>query len=259
MKVSIVILALTGLVAALNSTSKPLSPVSPSLLSLSCPLILQLAYHSISLQYCKQDSDCLAGSTCMQFYPNTPALCVIKKGSCRGDIECNGLNSEQCEQGTCYAFKGQKRFGEKCKYLPQCGDKLGCDELGTKTCKHIDTCDENSKVDQCLGKSKCFGGSCRGPGKQGQECRGTLDCGGALVCYNHKCAERTYLKPGEKCSSFIECGSAICEDGICGEPAHGRCTNDADCPSPLWCYPSAGGRNNCCPQGTSRDDPCRNR
>lgn len=192
----------------------------------------------------------------MKFVSKIPKACAIKKSSCKLFGECNHRNSEQCRQGTCYAFKGKKQYGETCNSPSDCGDKLAC-ETSTQKCKKIDACNENSEADECVDELKCFGGSCRGPGKKGEQCRGTLDCEGALVCYNKKCADRNYLKSGEKCSSFIECGSAICEKGICDERWNGKCTNDADCSDGKWCYPTGAGHTNCCPQGTSRDDPCR--
>ncbi|KAI9300702.1 hypothetical protein BJ944DRAFT_272588 [Cunninghamella echinulata] len=128
-----------------------------------------------------------------------------------GNTHCSesGLvcTQDDCEPGL---VCGQ---GNKCKF-----------DHGAK-CKTNDEC----------GYPLCYEGTCsweRGPGTQ---CKLNADCYGGLICKGGICGYRTYKKPGEACTSVVECEYG-CIDGKCSSASSkGSCNNDIDCPSGSKC------------------------
>jgi hypothetical protein len=66
---------------------------------------------------------------------------------------------------------------------------------------------------------------------KGATCKGNLECSGALNCNYGHCGNRIYKNIGDPCSSFMECGSAYCNNGKCEstKKGEGECDQDSDC------------------------------
>ncbi|MHB8421097.1 MAG: hypothetical protein ACYDCL_23760 [Myxococcales bacterium] len=161
---------------------------------------------------CGRDDDCASHDCAPSSIPDSGSTC----GPRPNNASC--ARNQDCSSGVCF------RNGV-------CGEGLGGPCSSTSA-----PCGD---AGQCPAGLLCFAGEClnlvaplAGPDCQQQW---ALD-GGAIIflqCYQGTCEG---LQPdGGPCTWDLQCASALCVDGTCGEKPDGdACTSDVDCQSG-WC------------------------